>query len=108
MQVPAYLHETTFQNREQEPTTYTFRSPCRIEPLVTSTDDRQQAGQLETFDNRSRVPESCRSRAQCFPGCEGSARSLSSKTGNATSRAGLKEKRQRPANYYEREPSASH
>jgi hypothetical protein len=39
------LHETTFQNREQEPTTYTFRSPCRIEPLVTSTDDRQQAAE---------------------------------------------------------------
>jgi len=42
MQVSAYLAETLFQNREQEPTTYTFRSLCRIEPLVTSTDDRQQ------------------------------------------------------------------
>jgi len=42
MQVPAYLAETLFQNREQEPTIYRFRSPCRIEPLVTSTNDRQQ------------------------------------------------------------------
>jgi hypothetical protein len=39
---------------------------------------------------------------------KGSSPASTQKQANATNRASLKEKRQRPANYYEREPSASH
>ena len=37
-----------------------------------------------------------------------STRLLSQRQANATNRVRLKEKRQRPANYYEHEPSAPH
>jgi hypothetical protein len=62
MPVPAYLAETPFQNREQDPTTYTFRSPCRIEPLVTSTDDRQQAANFGHWSHRFSFSEHSRYR----------------------------------------------
>jgi hypothetical protein len=47
MQVPAYLAETLFQNREQEPTTHRFRSPGNATPRSVPQKSHEQAPHSE-------------------------------------------------------------